>query len=689
MTTHRSRTTLLAGARGLSRRRLMAAGVAVAALLLAAPDRCPPPSPTVHQLAVADGGRLLVFDTAEGTLLHEIDRFQEVEDLAFSPDGEHLAASVCAGDRIVELDAESYAANQDRVRMTADSCPGDLRYSPDGGSLVASLPVRRGSVLGPMDYHLKSVGAETWELDTGPLAGAVAYRPGGAGLAVGAAGAQALWVLDPEADHGPGVVPIATVSDRQENGLIVTTLAYTTDGARLLIGTPDGLRIRNAADGYAVIGNADSGSVYDLAVDATGHWTAVVRGSSVDVFRAPELLLARRQAAAACHPCPAKTLASGSGFRRADFSPDGTLLAVTEPAAGKVRLFRAPDWRELPAIENLDRASAIAFRPSGATRTPVVFVHGHSRDSRAAWFDSSRWTTSFAAALAANPDRAIDAFYLELPVHGDDHPENRNRSIAVDAVDIRAAIEGGTDSRGGAQVGILNMPQYQGGKVAIVGLSQGTVSSRIYLRQGPSKVSTFVALAAPQHGLGGSFSCGELLGDQLDRARRELCGGLTAKPASQRRPCGGCGGHEPKPFAVYGYTQARLDGLNLTVDQAAETGLLEALNGHGFARNCGASLTQAEEAFPGVLHVNLYADDNADELVGGAIQKGDCVGRRLARSHGPGVVNRSIADVPARPPEGVHGNFAHHWPAICVALRSVSEGTVPAAAEACDGLVEP
>ena len=42
-------------------------------------------------------------------------------------------------------------------------------------------------------------------------------------------------------------------------------------------------------------------------------------------------------------------------------------------------------------------------------------------------------------------------------------------------------IEGGPDSPGRTQVGILNMPAYQAlGRVAIIAYSQGTLSSRYY-----------------------------------------------------------------------------------------------------------------------------------------------------------------------------------------------------------------
>ncbi len=324
-------------------------------------------------------------------------------------------------------------------------------------------------------------------------------------------------------------------------------------------------------------------------------------------------------------------------------------------------------------------------------RVPVLFVHGHSGNATAAWRQpGSPGTTSFDAVLAANPGLPIDPIYLELPVHGGSDPAIRARSIADDAVDILAAIEGGADSRGFQQTGILNRPEYAGtGRVALVGYSQGAISSRYYLknlmgtrRNGAITVSVFAALATPNHGMGGTFSCGDA--SQPDRSTRELCGGRTATPVSQSLPCGACPGDiAPALFST-----------NLPGDET----FLTDLNGHPFSANCSGSIAQPELEAPrsrpstpdGVLYLNLYAANNEDLIVGGDTQSLDCFGRRLARLHAPDVINRQISGVPAALPHKVHGNFPHYRPTICTVLKTVVNQRVPPEEEdPCAGLSVP
>ena len=292
--------------------------------------------------------------------------------------------------------------------------------------------------------------------------------------------------------------------------------------------------------------------------------------------------------------------------------------------------------------------------------------------------------------LAANPGLPIDPIYLELPVHGGADPATQARSIAEDAVDILAAIEGGADSQGVSQTAILDRPEYAGvAKVALVGFSQGAISCRYYLRNlmgtrrgGAITVSVFASLAAPTHGVGGIFSCGDA--SEPDRSSRELCGGRTATQISQALPCGACPGNiAPSPFAT-----------NLPGDEA----FLADLNGHPFSADCSGSIAQPELEAPrsrpttpdGVLYLNLYAADNEDLIVGGDTQSLDCFGRRLARLHAPDAVNRPIGGVPDTLPHTVHGNFPHHRPIICTVLKTVSDQQVPAEEQdACDGISAP
>ena len=317
---------------------------------------------------------------------------------------------------------------------------------------------------------------------------------------------------------------------------------------------------------------------------------------------------------------------------------------------------------------------------------PVLFVHGHANGAVSTWQQpGSTGTTSFKAALEANPSLPIRPVYLSLSLHGGTDPVIRNRSIADDATDILAAIEGGNDSTGQTQTGILNDPAYGGAtKVALVGYSQGAISGRYYLKNlmgsrksGAITVSEFVALASPTHGAGGTFSCGNE--NEPDRSTRELCCGRTATLPSQALPCGNCA---PVPSSFY---------TNVAGDEA----FLNDLNGHDYRLNCDESTIpypdlEAPKSRPdlpdGILYVNLYAAGNADLVVGGQTQSLDCLGRRLARNHAPNAGNMEITGTPIN----VHSNFPHHWPTICVTLKTIANRTAPAnQADACQGLNQP
>jgi hypothetical protein len=92
-----------------------------------------------------------------------------------------------------------------------------------------------------------------------------------------------------------------------------------------------------------------------------------------------------------------------------------------------------------------------------------------------------------------------------------------------------------------------------------------------------------------------------------------------------------------------------------------------------------------------VLYANFYAANNADLLVGGHTQDSDCLGRKLARNLAPDAHNREISGVPGGFANlETHGNFPHHWPTICMTLRTLADHQVPAdQLQACAGLTQP
>ncbi|MFQ5848299.1 MAG: hypothetical protein ACE5IQ_11605 [Candidatus Methylomirabilales bacterium] len=611
------------------------------------------------QLAIANGNLLKIVEPESGQTLHEITRYQEVMRLAYRPDGERLAVGICFGDRVVELESGTYG--EIGVAVHAAACPWDLGYAPDNQSLAAAIPWRPDP-LAALFGHLWIGGPQPLDRDMGRPSPALAYRPGGSEIAVSTP--QGLTILG----IGPGYPVLVTLA-----GVHPLSLGYTIDGGRLIAGTASGFVVLDAGAGYAVGLQEIGGVVRHVAIDPSGGWIALVRENTVSVRRSPDL-------------AEVTSLSSSGGFSGADFSPDGAMLAVAE-RSGPVRLFRTVTWQELSPIPVTGRVDAVRYRPQGfGQRMPVLFVHGHSGGSAEAWFETAGGT-SFAAALGANPQLPIDAFYLELPVHGGTDPAIQGRSIAEDAQDILAIVEGGLDSGGAQQVGILNMPAYQGiGRLAIIAYSQGTMSSRYYLKHfmgsrqnGAVTIFEFVALAAPTHGVGGVFSCGNA--NEPDRARRQLCGGSRATLTSQLSPCGTCPPGVPGPFST---------------NQPGDDTFITDLNTHPFSDDCASGYTNPAEApfsrpsqADGVLYVNLFAAGNDDAIVGGATQTGDCLGRRLAVNHAPDAVNMEIAGVPGVLAQ-VHANFPHHWPTICAALRTVVDHQAPPdPTQACGGLTPP
>lgn len=352
---------------------------------------------------------------------------------------------------------------------------------------------------------------------------------------------------------------------------------------------------------------------------------------------------------------------------------DGTEVVVPEINTGiKILSFDS----------SLNKATLQFRRVVSQSQIPVLFVHGHSRSAQEAWQTPGNGTTSFDAAINSNQNLSIVPFYLTLPLHGSSHPENNNRSIVQDAEDILAEIEGGADSNGVVRPGILNMPEYQGNRVVIVAYSQGSLSSRYYIKNlmgsrlnGAITISEFVTLAAPNHGIGGSVTCGNE--DEPDLAKRQMCGGLNASLLSQGANCG-------SQFC-------QVDEFN--TNNSNETTFLSNLNNHSFSDNCQQSFSEPEEApFSkptnpnGILYVNLYVENNLDLFVGGHTQSLDCAGRRLARNHAPDAVNMEITGISGE----VHSKFPHHLPTVCVALKTIVDHQAPQdQSVACQGLIQP
>lgn len=305
-------------------------------------------------------------------------------------------------------------------------------------------------------------------------------------------------------------------------------------------------------------------------------------------------------------------------------------------------------------------------------RIPVLLVHGHAGDVSETWIEPGNGT-SFNAVVGAN--QLPINISMPLPVL------DPSRSIADDATDLLAIIEGGLDSRGQSHVGLLNYPVYQGvGRVAIIAYSQGALSSRYYIKNlmgsrrtpaGTITVSELVTLAAPNHGVGSILlACGNR--NEPNRSLRQLCAGRMG--LALPLPCNQCLTGTPLPF---------------TSNQPGDDTFITDLNGHPLSDSCLANASFAGEApfsrptrADGILYVNLYA--TGDLFVGDGTQSGDCFGRRLARNLAPDVDNREF-----NVPIPIHASVPHHWEIICTALKTVSDHQAPAVGSPCAGLTRP
>ncbi len=316
------------------RKSLLSLGLLVAlVLLLGSAKGCPLPH---GELAIAEGNTLKVVDPYDNRIVTQVDRYFEVGDLAYRPDGERLAMATCTGDRIVELETGKYS--EVAVAMTADSCPWDLEYGPAGEMLVANLPFRKDP-MGAMFGKLKVVGQMPVDMELGRPLPAVTCRPDGAELAVATPGE--VKILAPKSGY------------RQTHnlaGLNATALAYTLDNSRLVAGTARGFEVRDATAGYATLHTNTGGEVVDVVMDPKQRWIAFVREREVSIRHFSSLRQIRR-------------ISTQERFVDADFSPDGVVLAVAED--GRVRLFRTGIWTEAtPIAGGRHSIKSVAYKPS-------------------------------------------------------------------------------------------------------------------------------------------------------------------------------------------------------------------------------------------------------------------------------------------------------------------------------------
>lgn len=328
-----------------------------------------------------------------------------------------------------------------------------------------------------------------------------------------------------------------------------------------------------------------------------------------------------------------------------------------------------------------------ATTPTLQGKIPVLFVHGHNllnpNDTdfgyRKNWQQSPSGLTSFKETLdlSENAWLNIEPYYIRF--------QTQNRSIVEDAREIGWAVEHILHRHDPTHVPFTQNPSTNV-KVAIIGYSKGTISSRLYLkslheqqydlpppRDGFNPVSEFSAIAPPNHGL--ALNLGALalaLGDpsilsslalkQLNNGYKHDCSQYLLHRTESQHFIKNLNGHDiedsqppspPDPNWSLGEYDAEAWG----------------------------SRSNSSPTSAGTLYVNLYANSDANgvarDSVGGHYPSNDCQGRVLAKNLAPDAENIEVSAIPGQDPTNVHVNTVHTPEVICLALYTVARHRVP------------
>jgi len=344
----------------------------------------------------------------------------------------------------------------------------------------------------------------------------------------------------------------------------------------------------------------------------------------------------------------------------------GLALALASGAAAQTKV----------EVYGSDAEVLVDFGTHPTNQLPVLFVHGHNFQKdmdddynyKKNWVDPLCNLPSFAQALDRNPHLAIEPYYLRF--------ETQNRPIAEDAAEIARAVDLILHRHDPDYI-LSNPRRSTHAQVAIIAMSKGTISSRLYLKQlsdyaalgcdgsrdlpcvGPGfyPVSELIAIAPPNHGL-------NTLVTGKSEALRELNNG-----------------YGPLCFPL-----------------GSGTNFIQNLNGHSICDTFGKSgctlcpcqtmHTEPEAIYPseaplsrapdaplrdGVLYLTLFAANGADELTGGHALSDDCQGRRLALNLSPDAVNIPLAKEEVGFCLSTTHSLTPHWPkTICRALYTAT-----------------
>lgn len=291
-----------------------------------------PPMATPTEQPTSNGASPLVPDVVGQMVEESTAPVGSLADLAYAPDGKHLA--VAANQQVLIL--ESGTLSQVSTINTPATA---LAYSPDGASLltangsVATLwRVADGQKIRDFELH-------------GDAITDVAFSPDGASVATASLDHfTRIWRVS----DGALLVPFSHFG-------AVQSLAFSPDGANLTTGSTVGIEQWRVSDGVRL-------RVLSLFSYRANRLVYSPDGQNLVAGMEDGKLWLWRQGGAG----PSLLLAGHTGpIRDAAFSPDGQLLASASQD-GTVRLWRVSDGAALRTL-NTGAANAVAFSPDGTT----------------------------------------------------------------------------------------------------------------------------------------------------------------------------------------------------------------------------------------------------------------------------------------------------------------------------------
>ena len=374
-----------------------------------------------------------------------------------------------------------------------------------------------------------------------------------------------------------------------------------------------------------------------------------------------------------------------------------------------------PDWLYIDDDSKWDDADV---REGLRSKIPVLFVPGHNpvpcdNPLLAAktpnyvrnWIAAGEGgLPSFQAALIANSHLGIEPYYMDFDeacLNGTRY-RDPGTSIYSDIGKIKDAVD--------LLLQRHSDPGAERIKVVIIGLSRGSISSRLFLKENPDyqgKISEHIAIAPPNHGT--AEASDSLPVKQLTNGyTRYLCCEYPT-PRSQclwnqnqeQRSC------EPDAYDECNFGTAETkdgcpeDFAGCNFDHSEGLHFIECLNGHSlcdthgkgqtidqderFSSEAPGSRAAHERIDQGVLYVVLAAENDADTVVGGNRRSNDCLGRKLAKNLAPDAVNRWVKVEDTGSPYAVHANTVHTPRVICLALYTAAYHRAPPKDFRCDG----